>query len=138
MERIYDYLQQTPVTRSQQAAGLLRDDLSSLDHEESWILLLNAAGMPLQKRMLTAGTLTSTIIDIRRIVKLALLGDATSVILAHNHPSGNPQPSAADISETEKLRQACGIFDISLIDHIIICERDYYSFADETRHTFAL
>lgn len=138
MEKNYDILQQTPVTRSQQAAGLLREDLSSLDHEESWIILLNAAGIPLQKRMLTAGTLTSTIIDIRRIVKLALLSNATSVILAHNHPSGNSQPSTADISETEKLRQACSIFDISLIDHIIICDRDYFSFADEAKHNFSL
>ena len=60
----------------------------------------------------------------------------TAIILFHNHPSGNPLPSKADITETEKLKKACDLFEISLLDHIIIAEDSFYSFADETRKSF--
>ena len=129
-----DYL--TPIKASAQAAGYLREDLRNLDHEESWILLLNSANLPLAKKMITVGTIKSTQIDHRRIIKEALLTNATAIILFHNHPSGTPVPSVADINETNKLRKACDIFDISLLDHIILTDESYYSFADETQNTF--
>ena len=126
----------TPITASAQAAGYLRENLTSLDHEESWILLLNSAKLPLAKKMITVGTLTSTPIDHRRVIKEALLSNATAIILFHNHPSGNPAPSVSDINETNKLRKACDIFDISLLDHIIVTDNSYFSFADETQNKF--
>ena len=129
-----DYL--TPIKASAQAAGYLREDLRNLDHEESWILLLNSANLPLAKKMITVGTIKSTQIDHRRIIKEALLTNATAIILFHNHPSGTPVPSVADINETNKLRKACDIFDISLLDHIIVADKSYYSFADETQNKF--
>ncbi|KWW38164.1 MAG: DNA repair protein or nuclease RadC [bacterium F083] len=129
-----DYL--TPIKASAQAAGYLREDLRNLDHEESWILLLNSANLPLAKKMITVGTIKSTQIDHRRIIKEALLTNATAIILFHNHPSGTPAPSVADINETNKLRKACDIFDISLLDHIILTDESYYSFAEETQNKF--
>ena len=129
-----DYL--TPIKASAQAAGYLREDFRDLDHEESWILLLNSANLPLAKKMITVGTIKSTQIDHRRIIKEALLTNATAIILFHNHPSGTPVPSVADINETNKLRKACDIFDISLLDHIILTDESYYSFADETQNKF--
>jgi len=129
-----DYL--TPIKASAQAAGYLREDLRNLDHEESWILLLNSANLPLAKKMITVGTIKSIQIDHRRIIKEALLTNATAIILFHNHPSGTPAPSVADINETNKLRKACDIFDISLLDHIILTDESYYSFAEETQNKF--
>ena len=129
-----DYL--TPIKASAQAAGYLREDLRALDHEESWILLLNSANLPLAKKMITVGTIKSTQIDHRRIIKEALLTNATAIILFHNHPSGTPAPSVADINETNKLCKACDIFDISLLDHIILTDESYYSFAEETQNKF--
>ena len=129
-----DYL--TPIKASAQAADYLREDLRNLDHEESWILLLNSANLPLAKKMITVGTIKSTQIDHRRIIKEALLTNATAIILFHNHPSGTPVPSVADINETNKLRKACDIFDISLLDHIILTDESYYSFAEETQNKF--
>ena len=129
-----DYL--TPIKASAQAAGYLREDLRNLDHEESWILLLNSANLPLAKKMITVGTIKSTQIDHRRIIKEALLTNATAIILFHNHPSGTPTPSVADINETNKLKKACDIFDISLLDHIILTDESYYSFAEETQNKF--
>ena len=129
-----DYL--TPIKASAQAAGYLREDLRNLDHEESWILLLNSANLPRAKKMITVGTIKSTQIDHRRIIKEALLTNATAIILFHNHPSGTPAPSVADINETNKLRKACDIFDISLLDHIILTDESYYSFAEETQNKF--
>ena len=125
-----------PITASAQAAGYLRENLSSLDHEESWILLLNSAKLPLAKKMITVGTLTSTPIDHRRVIKEALMTNATAIILFHNHPSGNPVPSVSDINETNKLRKACDIFDISLLDHIIVTDNSFYSFAEESQNKF--
>ena len=126
----------TPITASAQAAGFLREDLRALDHEESWILLLNSAKLPLAKKMITVGTLTSTPIDHRRVIKEALLSNATAIILFHNHPSGNPAPSVSDINETNKLKKACDIFDISLLDHIIVTDKSYFSFAEESQNMF--
>ena len=136
MKNQANYITDTPIRESSQAAGFLHEDLKSLDHEESWVLLLNSAGIPLTKKMITVGTIMSAPIDHRRIVKEALNCNATAVILFHNHPSGNPKPSSADIKETEKLSKACELFDISVLDHIIVTDKAYYSFADESQGQF--
>ena len=148
MKKQAHYTPDTPIKASAQAAGYLREDFRDLDHEESWILLLNGANLPLAKKMITVGTIKSTQIDHRRIIKEALmcnataiilfhnLCNATAIILFHNHPSGNPAPSASDMNETNKLKKACDIFDISLLDHIILADTTYYSFAEETQNKF--
>lgn len=136
MKKQATYISDTPIKESSQAAGFLHEDLRALDHEESWVLFLNAANMPLTKKMITVGTIMSAPIDHRRIVKEALNCNATAIILFHNHPSGNPRPSSADIKETEKLRNACQLFDISVLDHIIVTDKAYYSFADESQNQF--
>ena len=129
-----DYL--TPIKASAQAAGYLREDLRNLDHEESWILLLNSANLPLAKKMITVGTLKSTPIDHRRVIKEALLTNASAIILFHNHPSGSAVPSVSDINETQRLKRACDIFDIELLDHIILTDESFYSFAEESQNKF--
>ena len=136
MKKQAHYAPDTPITASAQAAGFLREDLRSLDHEESWILLLNAAKLPLAKKMITVGTLKSTPIDHRRVIKEALLTNASAIILFHNHPSGSAVPSASDINETQRLKRACDIFDIELLDHIILTDESFYSFAEETQNKF--
>ncbi len=136
MKKQATYSTDTPIRESSQAAGYLHEDLKSLDHEESWVLFLNTAGIPLAKKMITVGTIMSAPIDHRRIVKEALNCNATAIILFHNHPSGNPKPSSTDIKETEKLRSACQLFDISVLDHIIVTDKSYYSFADESQNQF--
>ena len=130
------YNPETPIKMSSQAAGYLREDLTCLDHEESWVLFLNSANIPIIKKMITVGTINSTMIDRRRIVKEALMCNSTGIILFHNHPSGVPTPSIADIKETEQLREACKFFDINLMDHIIVSDKSYYSFAEEAQNKF--
>lgn len=129
-------LNETEIRGSLDAARVLYDELHALDHEESWALYLTSTNRPIAVEMITCGTLRSTLMDHRRVVKKAILCDAAGVILYHNHPSGEPQPSTADIQETEKLRNACSLFDISLLDHIIISNECFFSFADESKNTY--
>ena len=119
------------IRNSSQAAQLLRDHLDDLDHEQLWVLYLDGQHRLINGQMLTKGTLTFTPIDARTVLKRALICDARAVILGHNHPSGNPRPSAIEIQHTDLIRDACRIFDIELLDHIIIGEGTYYSFVDE-------
>ena len=99
--------------------------------EEVKILLLNRSNKVLGVYSLAKGGLNSCDVDVRIILSVALKTLSTGIILIHNHPSGNIKPSKADISITEKLRLACEIMDITLLDHLIITKSDYYSFADE-------
>lgn len=120
------------------AARVLYKAFEGLDHEESWALFMSNINRPIAAEMITCGTLTSTLMDRRRIVKKAILCDAAALIIYHNHPSGEPQPSVQDIAQTDELRKACALFDISLLDHIIFGDKKYYSFADETNKTIKL
>lgn len=124
------------VIKSANDAGkFIGNTFRRLDHEESWILLLDHANHPIVKRQITVGTLTSVLIDVRRIVKDALMFNATGIILMHNHPCNDLYPSNADLKETERLHEACGLFDISLVDHLIIGDDRYYSFNDEKEYS---
>lgn len=120
-----------PVTGPRDVAELMTPVLKGLRHEECWVVLVNNANYIVGKSRLTSGGLDSTVIDVRLTVRLALEKNATGIILVHNHPSGNPRPSKADISYTEKLREATLPFDISLLDHVVICDESCYSFADD-------
>ena len=122
---------QTNIINSVTAEEILHDTMHGLDHEEVWCLFLNASHSCLGKQMLSRGTLTQTSIDCRTVIKPALLVNATAVILLHNHPSGNPLPSFKDMEFTKRLKNACSLFEIDLIDHIIIGKDGFFSFADE-------
>lgn len=111
---------------------LMKPALKGLQKEECWAVFLNSAHYVIAKEKMTAGGLNSTIVDIKTIAAEALARKAVAVILVHNHPSGNPRPGAEDIRQTELLRQALTSLSISLMDHVVVCDDSYYSFADET------
>jgi DNA repair protein RadC len=105
--------------------------LSDLNHEEFWVLLLNRSNKVIEKQKISQGGISGTVTDVRMILKMAIENLATSIILCHNHPSGNLQPSDADISITRKIKESSQLMEISLLDHLIIAGKAYFSFADE-------
>lgn len=123
------------ITDSRSAVTALGGKLTGLEHEEAHVLFLNSDGLPITTQLVCRGCLDYTPIDSRAIMAKALACNAKSLILFHNHPSGNPRPSAADIKETEKLRAAGELLQIGVVDHIIISDGLYYSFADEKTTT---
>jgi len=119
------------ITSSNEVFNLMHPLLSDLAHEEFWVLILNRSNKVIDKQKISQGGITGTVTDIRLILKMAIDNLATSMILCHNHPSGNLQPSDADISITRRLKESSSLMDISLLDHIIIAGKSYFSFADE-------
>ena len=105
--------------------------MRNLDHEECWVLYLNRSNYLISKEKMTSGGLDSTVIDCRMIVRKAIEKQASGLILVHNHPSGNALPGTADINQTQALKRALDTCDISLVDHIVVAQNSYYSFADE-------
>lgn len=98
------------------------------------VLLLNNSNKIIGYTTISDGGLTSTIVDVRVIIQTALVCNATSIIITHNHPSGNPRPSGQDDSLTKKIKAACELMDIRLLDHIIVTPCDsFYSYCDEGR-----
>lgn len=124
-------LEKTSMSNSGVVFELMQPLIGELDHEEFWILLLNNANKIKFKWRLSVGGITATLVDIRLIYKKALEHGATSIILCHNHPSGNLKPSESDILLTNKVIKAGTILDIKVLDHIIVAESGYYSFADK-------
>ncbi|MBO5194168.1 MAG: JAB domain-containing protein, partial [Bacteroidales bacterium] len=100
-------------------------------HEECWIIYLNRSNRIIGKERISSGGMTETTVDNRVLVRRALEKNACSVILVHNHPSGDPTPGKADISATISLRNALRTCDISLVDHVVVSDDRFYSFADE-------
>ncbi len=119
------------VITSGDAAAIFKPLLSDLPHEEFWVLLLNRNNLVLDKMMVSQGGLAGTVIDVRIILKMALDKLACSIILCHNHPSGNLVPSEADKEITKKIKEAGKHMDIPVLDHLIIGNGSYFSFADE-------
>jgi DNA repair protein RadC len=105
--------------------------LRFLDHEEFHVLYLNRAHLPLSCQSMFIGGLTGTVTDLRLILKRALHLNATSIIVAHNHPSGALQPSENDKRMTKKLHTASETLDIKLLDHLIVARSGYFSFSDQ-------
>lgn len=118
------------ITSPDQAVGLFKTKLRLLDHEECWIATLDAANHCIRVENITLGSIRTCIFDIKRIVKSALVANASGIIVAHNHPSGNPRPSGDDIKRTKSLKDALVLFDINLVDHLILSDGNYYSFAE--------
>ncbi len=129
-------LQQTPdqerISSSSAAYQYFEPILGELPHEEFWVLYLNNSNKVLKPFQVSKGGITGTLVDVRIVLKQALELGAISIILAHNHPSGSLKPSNSDIKLTKKLKTACQSLDIKILDHIIVTEKAYFSFADES------
>lgn len=116
---------------SKMVATFLRTKLMDLPHEVFAVIFLNRANKIKHFEIISSGGMTGTVADPRIILKKALEEEAVSIILSHNHPSGNLRPSKADQDLTEKIKHAARYFDIQVLDHIIVSNEGYYSFADE-------
>lgn len=119
------------ITSSLEVFELLKPDLMDISHEEFWVLLLNRANRVIKKQLISQGGVAGTVADPKIIFKMALEELASGIILAHNHPSGNLTPSQADIELTKKLKEAGKLLEVQVLDHVIIANQKYFSFADE-------
>lgn len=119
------------INSSKDAFDLIQGDLMDLPHEEFWVLLLNRSHQVVKKKRVSEGGVSGTVADPKIIYKLALEALASGVIVAHNHPSGNLKPSQSDIDLTRKLKEAGRFLEVQLLDHLIIANRNYFSFADD-------
>lgn len=119
------------VTGSKDAADFFSPMLADLNHEEFWVMLLNRSNKIIDTFMISQGGISGTVIDVRLILKNALEKLACSIIICHNHPSGNLEASNADLQITRKIKSAAELMDLSLLDHIIIGHNKYLSLADE-------
>lgn len=119
------------ITSSFDVAKIMQPIIGDLEHEEFWVLYLNNSNKILAKHQISKGGLTATLVDVRIIFKKALELFAIGLILCHNHPSGKLIPSNSDIELTKKIKKATTTLDLKLLDHLIITEKAYFSFADE-------
>ena len=125
-------IKRTKITYSKDAYNLLKPYLLDLDHEQFWMICLNRNQEVIKIIQISTGGLTGTIADPKIIFKLALEQLSNGIILSHNHPSGNLQPSEADLRLTKTLKEGARLLDITLCDHIIFTNNGYYSFADQS------
>lgn len=126
-----EVFRKSQITSSKDAADYFQPILGDINHEEFWIMLLNRGNKIIDKFMVSQGGISGTVIDVRLILKNAIEKLASSIILCHNHPSGTMQASDADIQITNKIKDAALLMDITVLDHIIIGQNNYLSFADE-------
>lgn len=126
-----DVLVRKKVKSSEDAFHILYPELSDKQYEEFWVLVLDRANQVIRTINISEGGMAGTVADPKKIFKLALELSASSLILAHNHPSNNLKPSQNDIDLTKKLRSAGKLLDIDVLDHLIFGNDSYYSFADE-------
>jgi len=129
--RVEDALEHHKISSSRSVFELMQPLVGELPHEEFWIIYLNNSNKVIRKIQLSKGGITGTLVDIRLALKKALEVGATGIILVHNHPSGTLKPSEADKQLTKKLKTAGESLDIKVLDHVIITEKSYFSFADE-------
>ena len=115
---------------SKDVADIFQPILSDLLHEEFWILFLNRSNRVINRMKLSQGGISGTVTDVRLVMKKAIETLASGIIVCHNHPSGNLNPSESDSKITQKIKEAGSLLDIQLLDHLIISDKDYYSFAD--------
>jgi len=130
-QKLSEILEKKQIKTSNDAADYLKSVIGDLNHEEAMMLMLDNSNKIIAAKKIGQGGLTATVMDPRIIFKEALMSGATNIIIAHNHPSGNINPSSSDISITNKLKEASKFLDIGLLDHIIVTQTAYYSFADE-------
>ncbi len=119
------------VRASQDAYQAIAPLIADLPHEEFWLLLLNRANRIIGRERISTGGVSGTVVDAKIVFRKAVEALASSLILCHNHPSGNLQPSQADLELTRKLKQGGQVLDVCVLDHLIIAEGGYTSFSDE-------
>ena len=119
------------ISKSQDAFEIFHSLMGDLPYEEFWLLLLNRANRVIKKVKISEGGISGTVVDPKKIFQICLEQHATSIILGHNHPSGTVTPSEADIKITKKIKDSGTLLDIAVLDHIIIGDNRFYSFADE-------
>lgn len=129
--QLSDLRERPRITHSRDAFQAIAPLLTDLPHEEFWLLMLNKANEVFARERLSTGGMSGTVVDIKMALKAALDAKAAAFIAVHNHPSGNLQPSQADVDLTRKLKQSGTLLDLPLLDHLIVSERGYFSFADE-------
>jgi len=126
-----EVLQKEKITSSKDVFNLFQSIMEDYKYESFWILLLNRANKIIKKIQVSDGGISGTVADPKRIFKHSIENEASGIILCHNHPSGNIKPSEADIKLTKKIKDGGALLDINVLDHIIIGEENYFSFADE-------
>lgn len=129
--KLQEIKERTQIVSSIDIYRIFHPVMCDLPQEEFWILLLNQANKVISKIRISTGGIDGTYADVRTILREALLHRATSLVLCHNHPSGNITPSISDKRMTAAIQQASNTMNISLSDHVIVCDGKYYSFADE-------
>ncbi len=129
--RLEEALEKPKISSSKSVFDVMQPIIGELQHEEFWIIFLNNANKIQLKTQMSKGGITGTLVDTRLIFKQALELAATGLILCHNHPSGTLKPSKSDINLTNKIKKGGEVLDIKVLDHLIITEKEYYSFADE-------
>ena len=127
-----DALEKKKVTSSVSVFELMQPIIGELEHEEFWIIYLNNSNKVIYKSQLSKGGITGTLVDVRLVLKQALEVGATGLVLVHNHPSGTLNPSASDKQVTQKLKIAAQSLDIKVLDHVIVTEKAFFSFADQS------
>lgn len=125
------YASTEPVTTSRQLYEAFRDRFQPLDREEFIVVLLDGKGRTMGFNVVSVGSLAASLVHPREVFKPAIIGNAASVVLLHNHPSGDPEPSAEDRALTRRLKEAGQLLGIRVIDHIVFGDGSYRSFADD-------
>ncbi|MBP1593815.1 MAG: hypothetical protein H6Q12_833 [Bacteroidetes bacterium] len=131
--KLSELTERNQVTCSTDVYNLLHPLMCDLPTEECWVLLLNQSNKVIDKVKISSGGISETSVDVRCVLREALIKRAVSIILCHNHPSGNARPSKEDDKLTSKVRQAGEYMNINLADHLIVCDGHYYSYVDEGR-----
>ena len=126
-----EVIQKEKISSSKDVFELFQSIMEDYKYESFWVLLLNRANKIIKKIQISDGGVSGTVADPKRIFKISLENDASGIILCHNHPSGNIKPSEADIKLTKKIKNGGEILDINVLDHIIIGDENYFSFADQ-------
>lgn len=130
--KLSEAISKKQITSSTDVIDIFQPLLADLPHEEFWVLLLNRANKVIDRVKISEGGFTATVVDVRKIMRAALDNQAIGIILCHNHPSGNNNPSDDDLKITSKIKSAAATMDISLLDHVIITDQKCFSMADNS------
>ena len=120
-----------PLMTARSVYELMIPQLKGLRHEECWILFLNDHNYLTGKQKVTSGGGSSTVIDVRQVIRSALDKGASAIVLVHNHPTGNPTPSPADVRQTDAVRKGIGAVGLALLDHVVVSDDCFFSFSDD-------
>ncbi len=126
-----EILDKTQITKSDHAFEIFQEQLADCNYEQFAVILLNRANRVIRSVSISDGGISGTVVDPKKVFKIALEFSASSIILGHNHPSGQVHPSEADIALTRKMKDAGSLLELPILDHIIVGDEKYYSFADE-------